>query len=123
MDALLASADEARVAGRYAEAASLLERVVAKGGGGPQTSLAEFSLGRLYLDSLGAPARAAGHFSRALTGALPGALAEDAYARLVEAYARAGAAARAREVAERYRSAYPGGRRRHDVDRWSAPSP
>jgi len=37
----------------------------------------------------------------------------------VEAHAKAGAIAQAREAATAYRARYPAGRRRADVDRWS----
>jgi transmembrane sensor len=123
VEAMLARADEARLAGRYQDAATILERVVAEDGAAPKAYLAEFSLGRLYLDSLGDPARAATHFSRALMRGLPDALAEDACARLVESYARAGDPAAAHSAAERYRARYAQGRRLRDVDRWSAPTP
>jgi transmembrane sensor len=123
VQAMLARADEARLAGRYRDAAAILERVVSENGAASQVNLAEFSLGRLYLDSLGDPGAAATHFSRALARGLPGALAEDAYARLVEAYAREGDPKAAREAAERYRARYGNGRRLPDVDRWSAPTP
>jgi transmembrane sensor len=123
VEALLASADDARLAGRYREAADILERVVTQGASDRRAPLAEFSLGRLYLDSLNDPARAAIHFSRALLRGLAGALEEDAYARLVEAYARAGDAKAARDIAARYRARYPRGRRLDSVDRWTAPPP
>lgn len=123
VEALLARADDARLAGKYREAADILERVVTEGAGDRRAPLAEFSLGRLYLDSLNDPARAAVHFSRALLRGLAGALEEDAYARLVEAYARAGDARAARDIADRYRARYPRGRRLESVDRWTAPTP
>jgi transmembrane sensor len=116
----LALADRERVAGRFRDAATILERIVAEHRSDPSISLAEFSLGRLYLDSFGDGGRAATHFSRALLRGLPDALAEDAYARLVEAYARSGSAALAKDVAERYRALYPNGRRRDDVTRWAS---
>lgn len=117
----LARADDARVAGRFEQAAQILETVVTTYGSDPSAPLAEFSLGRLYLDSLGNPALAATHFSRALTRGLPAALSQDAYARLVEAHAKAGNASAANEVAERYRAQYPMGRRLADVNRWASP--
>jgi transmembrane sensor len=123
VEALLASADDARLAGRYREAANILERVVTESSGDRRAPLAEFSLGRLYLDSLGDPSRAAVHFSRALLRGLAGALEEDAYARLVEAYARAGDARAARDIADRYRARYPRGRRLDSIERWTAAPP
>jgi transmembrane sensor len=123
VETLLARADEARLAGRYQEAAEILEHVVTDRASDRRTALAEFSLGRLYLDSLGDPSRAAIHFSRALLRGLSDALAEDAYARLVEAYARAGDSSAARDVADRYRARYPQGRRLASINRWTAPAP
>lgn len=120
MDVLLADADGARRAARFGEAARLLERALAEHPGDARVPLAEFSLGRLYLDSLGDPQRAASYFSLALASHLPAALAEDAQARLVEAYARANDAPLASQAASRYRALYPAGRRSADVERWAS---
>ena len=123
LDALLARADGARRSGQFAEAASLLEEGIARYPGEPRVALTEFSLGRLYLDSLGDAARAAAHFSRAIAdGRLPATLREDAAARLVEALSRAGDSAGAVSAAARYRALYPAGRRAADVDRWVSPA-
>lgn len=119
LDAFLLRADDARRSGRFGEAARLLEEGVAAYPGEPRVAIAEFSLGRLYLDSLGDAPRAAAHFSRAVAdGRLPATLGEDAAARLVEARSRAGDSAGAVSAAERYRALYPAGRRSADVDRW-----
>ncbi|HVU03062.1 MAG TPA: FecR domain-containing protein [Polyangiaceae bacterium] len=119
MEARLGEADAARRSGRLEDAAAILERALAERPGDPRAPIAEFSLGRLYLDSLGNPGRAAPHFSRAVSGGLPAALAEDADARLVEAYARAGDSGAANAAAARYRAKHPAGRRSADVDRWA----
>jgi hypothetical protein len=116
----LSAADALRRAGRFAEAANVLERVLAEHGGEGSASLAEFSLGRLYLDSMNDPSRSSVHFARALARGLPSALAEDAAARLVEANARGGNLPGARDAASRYHSQYPNGRYASDVDRWSS---
>jgi transmembrane sensor len=121
--AWLAVADDARVAGRFQEAAQILENVVSTYGSDPSAPLAQFSLGRLYLDSLGSPALAATHLSGALARGLPASLTQDAFARLVEAHARAGNPRAANEVADRYRTLYPMGRRLSDVNRWASHGP
>jgi transmembrane sensor len=115
----LAAADAFRREGRFAEAASMLERAIAEHETDPSAPLAEFSLGRLYLDSLNDAARAQVHFARALARGVPSAIAEDVQARLVEASARAGNLDAARQAATLYRSRYPNGRHVADVDRWT----
>jgi transmembrane sensor len=117
-EALFAEADAARKAGRFADAARLLERVLVERPGGDRAALAEFSLGRLYLDSLGDARAASHHFRNALSHRLPATLAEDAQARLVEAFVRSGDSRAAGDAAARYRALYPGGRRLSDVDGW-----
>jgi transmembrane sensor len=119
----LAAADALRREGRFSEAAGLLERALAEHGGDASAALAEFSLGRLYLDSLGNADAAKTHFARALARGLPSAIAEDAQARLVEASARAGDLAEAMDKALRYHARYPGGRHASDVDRRAAGAP
>jgi transmembrane sensor len=121
LEASMTDADAARREGRFRDAAALLERGLSQSPGDSRAPLAEFSLGRLYLETLSDAGRAATHFSRALSGHLPAGLAEDARARLVEAYARGGNVALATDEAARYRALYPAGRRLADVDRW-APS-
>jgi transmembrane sensor len=119
LDTLLARADDARRSGQFVEAARLLEEGIARYPGEPRVAITEFSLGRLYMDSLGDAARAAAHFSHATAdGRLPATLREDAAARLVEARSRAGDSAGAVSAAARYRALYPAGRRSADVDRW-----
>jgi len=119
----LTEADAMRRAGRYMEAAAILERFLVIHGGEPSASLAEFSLGRLYLDALGDPARASGHFERALDHGLPVALTEDAIGRLTEASARAGNVPRACAAAASYHARYPNGRHAATVDRWCNSAP
>ncbi len=108
-EALMAQADEARRAGRAEEAASLLERAMAREDDA-SAGVAAFTLGRMELDVLSRPERAARAFSRALTLRLPPRLREDARARLVEAHARAGDREAARRAAEAYRAEHPSGR-------------
>lgn len=116
---LLARADRARAAQQPEQAAALLDELVATYSQHPAAPLAAFELGRLELDVLGRPARAARALERALALELPAALAEDARARRVEAYAGAGDRDRARAAAAEYRARHPAGRRLADVERWS----
>jgi transmembrane sensor len=109
--ALLEAADAARRAGRPDEAAGLLEQVVRQHERDPRAPLAAFTLGRLLLTELGRPADAAAAFARARALAPRGALAEDALAREVEAWARVPDGARARARAEEYQRLFPAGRR------------
>jgi transmembrane sensor len=119
VEAALHDADALRKAGQFQKAAALLESLAVAHANDVRAPLVEFSLGRLYLESLGDGARAATHFSRALELHLPAALAEGAAARLVEAYARAGNRSAAENAAAAYRAAYPNGRRTEDVARWA----
>lgn len=120
-DMRLGDADTARRESRFADAARILEGAIATYSGDPRVAIAEFSLGRLYLDSLGDAPRAASHFAQAVaSGRLPLTLNEDAQARLVEALSRAGDSAGAERAAARYRMAYPAGRRAADVERWAS---
>jgi transmembrane sensor len=116
---LLTLADVARLSGHPRHAVAPLERVMSAHAEDSRAGLAAFMLGRLWLDSLGNPRPAIFPLERALSLKLPASLAEDAEARLVEAYARAGNALQARALAEEYRSRFPAGRRTSDVDRWS----
>lgn len=121
VDDLLALADVARLSGHPAEAIGPLQRVIDGHAGDARAGLAAFTLGRVALDSVGRPALAASAFARALALGVPGALREDASARLVEARARSGDRAGAREAAEAYQRAYPSGRHQASIRRWTEP--
>jgi ferric-dicitrate binding protein FerR (iron transport regulator) len=110
---LLVAADAARFGGHPAEAVPYLQRVVGAHGRDPRASLAAFTLGRVLLDELGRPAEAADAFERAR--AAGGVMGEDALAREVEAWSRAGDAARAHDLAALYAQRYPAGRRARTV--------
>lgn len=125
-EALLELADIARLSGHPAAAIAPLQRLVAEHHKSPQAALGAFTLGRLRMDTLGDAIAAAQDFELAIAMGLPSALSEDAHARAVEAFARAGDAAEARRAADRYRGAFPDGRRRAKVDALSpalAPGP
>jgi transmembrane sensor len=73
--------------------------------------LAAFTLGRVYLDQLGQPERAAEAFDLSLRLAPSGSLAQDALAREVEALSKGGNAQAAYAHAQQYLQRYPNGRR------------
>lgn len=110
---LLAAADVARLAGHGGEAVPFLERVLSEFRGDPRAPLAAFALGRIYLASR--PAEAAARFAQARSLSPGGSLAEDALAREVEAWSRAGNKARARAGAEEYLKRYPRGARADQI--------
>jgi transmembrane sensor len=115
VDDLMLAADVSRLSGHPADAVRYLERVIDEHRGDPRAPLASFTLGRVLLGQLGQPQRAARAFELTRTLAPRGELAEDALAREVEAWSRAGATDRARSLAERYFARYPNGRRSRAV--------
>lgn len=117
---LFALADVARRSGHPSEAVLPLERLEREFASSPRAPLAAVTLGRLELD-LGNAARAGKAFERALALHVPAALEEDVYARLVEAYVKAGNATAARTARDLYVRKFPDGRRRVDIERWLGP--
>jgi transmembrane sensor len=73
--------------------------------------LAAFTLGRVYLDHLGQPHRAAESFGLARRLAPAGSLAQDALAREVESLSKGGDEREANVKAKEYLRDYPRGRR------------
>ncbi len=118
VEELLALADVARLSGHAAEGVEPLERILREHAASPSAPLAGVTLGRIEL-GLNRPAEAARAFERALALHVPGGLEEDVYARLVEAYSRAGDRAAAAATARDYGRRFPGGRRSADVLRWT----
>ena len=114
---LLRAADDARLGGDPARAVVIYRRMLAQYPRDPRAPLASFSLGRVLLDQLGRPREAAAAFAAARTGEL----AEDALAREVEAWSRAGDEEQARALAERYLRTYPAGRRASAMKRHAGP--
>jgi transmembrane sensor len=107
---LLLAADAARRAGEPAHAAELLRGMLDAHDRDVRAAVAAFTLGRVLLEDLRQPAEAARAFARSRSlGAGP--LDEDALAREVEAYARAGQQDTARVAAREYLDRYPLGRR------------
>jgi transmembrane sensor len=108
-DLLLAS-DAARLSHHPKEAATLLRKLLARHERDPRAPSAAFQLGWLLMKDLGRHREAAAAFARAEALAPHGNLAEDAVARAVEAWHRAGDTPRARAEVTRYRASYPRGR-------------
>jgi transmembrane sensor len=94
-----------------AAAAVLLEQALGNNADDSAAGLAAFTLGRLYLESLGQPARAAEVFRRIVERGTPRGLLEDAHARLVEALLHSGDRQRATEALQEYERKYPASRR------------
>lgn len=116
---LLLAADVARLSGHPEQAVGPLRRILAAHRKDPRAGLASFTLGRVLLDQLGQPANAARAFRKARRLAPQGALAEDALAREVESWARAGDHASARRSAREFRKTYPSSSRLAAVARWA----
>jgi transmembrane sensor len=106
---LMLAADVARLSRHPAEATRYLSRVADGFPRDKRAPLAAFTLGRVLLEDLGQPARAADAFRRAQQLAPSGPMASDALAREVEAARRAGQLERAKQVARRYLELYPEG--------------
>ncbi len=117
-DDLLLWADVARLSHHAAEAVAPLEKLVEVHADDPRAPLAAFTLGRVLLEHLGSPREAARAFARAQALDPTGPLSEDALAREVEAWSRAGEVARARERAREYLARYPNGGRTRSVRRF-----
>lgn len=113
---LLVLADVARLSGHPADAVAPLDRILSDFPADPQAALAAFAVGRLELDELGHPARAAAALNRALALGVPQTLREDVRARLVEAYLHAGNHAAARAAADAYKREFPAGRYTQSIE-------
>jgi transmembrane sensor len=118
MEDLLLAGDVARLSGHAGAAVAPLSRAVELHPEDPRAPLAAFTLGRVHLEDLGAPRDAALAFAGARTLEPDGPLAEDALAREVEAWSRAGETETARTRALTYIQRYPQGRRVHAVRRF-----
>jgi transmembrane sensor len=111
VDDALAKADQLRAAGDSAGAADLLDAALSDDDHSPAAGLAAFTLGRLALDKLGQPERAAKAFARVIALGSPHGLLEDAYARRAEALIRAGDRDAAEAALGEYERAFPEARR------------
>jgi transmembrane sensor len=114
---LLLGSDVARLSRHPAESVTLLRKLIARHERDPRAPSAAFTLGWLLMNELGRPREAAAAFAKAEALAPRGNLAEDAVARSVEAWHRAGEEARAKAEVERYGKLYPQGRHRAMLQR------
>jgi transmembrane sensor len=114
---LLLSADVARLGGHPEKAVAPLSQVISAHVSDSRAPLAAFTLGRTLLDQLGRPREAAQAFATARKLDPHGALTQDALAREVESWSRAGEATLAHDRATEYVERYPKGRRLAAVKR------
>jgi transmembrane sensor len=112
---LLVAADVARLSNHPQQAVAPLRQLMDHHPTDARAPVAAFTLGRVLLEELGEPAQAAAAFSRSRELDPHGALAEDALAREVEAWAGAGDLGRANALARQYVASYPEGRRSSSV--------
>ena len=121
VDTLLQKADEARLSGRPSRAVKPLEQALARFADSPQAGLIAFTLGRLRLDQLNQPRRAAVAFEKALAIGLPRALEPECHRRLIEAYGQVGDHVAAKRTLERLVRRFPENARAEELDRWLEP--
>ena len=104
------AADVARLSSHPAEAVAPLRKLCDVYPSDKRAPVAAFTLGRVLLDDLGRAPEAAAVFEKARVLWPSGPLAEDALAREVEAWKRAGNGERTRALADQYVRQYPNGR-------------
>ena len=109
--ALMDAADAARLSNHPDASVAYLRRVLRDHKKSPVAPLAGFTLGRVLLERLGQPSEAAEAFALARSIAPQGSLAQDALAREVEAWSKAGNSHEAYQKAQLYVQQYPTGRR------------
>jgi transmembrane sensor len=107
--AALADADQRRTNGDAAGAAAALEQALAGAHADESAGLAEFTLGRIYLENLHEPTRAVAAFDHVLAIGMPLGLLEDARARRIEALVKAGRTDDAKVALVDYDRQYPHG--------------
>jgi transmembrane sensor len=112
---LLEAADAARYSGHPREAVAYLQEVLRVYGHEPLAALAAFTLGRLQLEQLGDAVAAARSFAQAYAVSANESLAQDALAREVEAWSKAGDRLSAAERARQYLQRFPQGPRAETV--------
>lgn len=106
---LLDLGNAARRAGDAAGAAHAYEELLGMHPSDPRAGLAAFELGRLRMDRLGDVPGAISALQKAVALAPGAGFREDAMARLVDAYAAAGASDRCRSAQSAYLKSYPSG--------------
>jgi transmembrane sensor len=116
LPALMEAADTARLTEHLDTAVRYLRRAVTDHRRDPATPLAAFTLGRLLLGQLDRPREAAEAFATVRELAPEGELAQDALAREVEAWSKAGQLEAAHVRAQLFVRNYPQSRRRHIVE-------
>jgi transmembrane sensor len=107
---LLTAADVARRSRQPQAAVAPLRHLLERHPRDPRAPSAAFTLGWVLLTDLGRPREAAAAFATAERSAPRGGLAEDAAARVAEAWQKAGDSRRATEAARHYERVYPSGR-------------
>jgi TolA-binding protein len=113
---LIEAADAARLTGHLDMAVRYLSRAVTDHRQDPATPLAAFMLGRLLLGQLARPREAAEAFAAVRELAPEGGLGQDALAREVEAWSKAGQPETAHARAQLFIQSYPQSRRRRIVE-------
>jgi len=116
VEALMEAADAARIAGHLDQTVRYLRKAVADHRPDPAAPLAAFTLGRLLLGQLGRPSEAAEAFATVRALAPEGDIAQDALAREVEAWSKAGRLDQAYVRAQLFIQSYPESRRRRVVE-------
>jgi TolA-binding protein len=107
---LLQAADHARRSRHPEAAVAPLRRLIDRYPRDPRAPSAAFTLGWVLLTDLGRAREAAAAFAEAERSAPRGLLAEDAAARVAEAWQKAGDSRRAAQAARHYEQMYPSGR-------------
>lgn len=110
-ESLMEAADAARLSNHPETAALYLRKVLDRHRANPAAPLAAFTLGRVLLERLGRPAEAAEAFATARELAPRGSLAQDALAREVESWSKAGHAKEAYDRSRLFMERYPDSRR------------
>jgi len=111
-------ADSERRGGQPRAAVATLRALV--DGGDRRAPLAAFTIAKIHAEDLGDALSGAKWFDRAIALGLPGGLDEEAHARAVEGYSRAGARAEASRARGRYEARFPNGRHLARVKEWAA---
>lgn len=122
-EALMEAADAARLTNHSETAVLYLRSVLSAHRDSPATPLAAFTLGRVLLERLGRPAEAADAFATARQLAPRGSLAQDALAREVESWSKAGHAKEAYARSRLFTQLYPESRRARGVQRYGGLPP
>ena len=118
VDDLMMAADTVRLSGHHADALPYLRKVWREHARDPRAPLACFTAGRLLMEHLGRPREAAAAFARVRELRPVASMAQDALAREVEAWYRAGESGLAHDRANEYLRLYPKGRRASAVRRF-----